>query len=108
MGVGVAIGAVLAAGQMMQARSQGKRADRQAKEAFQQQERAQAQAVSAAGSKRLQQAAAQRALQKKKPNAAKILAKKRAAAKSGIASTFLTGPSGNPNQTLGGSYSLGD
>ena len=108
MGAGVIIGAVLGAASIAQSHYQGEKADDRAKESLKQQARAQSQAVSATGSKRLQQAVAQRALQKKKPNAARILAKKRAAAKSGIASTFLTGPGGDPNQTLGGSYSLGD
>ena len=108
MGAGVIIGAVVSAVGIAQQHEQGKKADRRAKTALKRQDRAQAKAVSAAGSERLRQAAAQRALQKKKPNAAKILAKKRAAAKSGIASTFLTGPGGDQNKTLGGSYSLGD
>lgn len=94
MGVGIAIGAVLGGMGIMHARTQGRRADKNAKIAFQQQEKAQRQASAAAGSQRLAQAIEQRRLRKKKPNYQPLLAKAKGASQQGLAGTFLT-PLGN-------------
>jgi len=106
MGVGAAIG--LGVMGLMQARSSGRRQERMAREAAERQEKAQARATARAASQRLAHKAEARELRKKKPKMSAILHRRRGASKQGIASTFLTGPSGDFSSGAGGSYGLGD
>ena len=104
------VGAALGLGPMgiFGARSAGKRAERMAKEAAKRQEKAQARATARAASQRLAHKAEARALRKKKPKMSAILLRRRGVSRQGIASTFLTGPSGDFSSGAGGSYGLGD
>ena len=108
MAEGVAVGAIVGLISAMSAHKTGKRQAAIAKEGLKKQDKRQAQAVSAAGSKRIAQESEARALRKKKPKMSAILARRRAAAQQGVAGTFLTGSSGSSSPGIGGAYSLGD